>query len=327
MIIAIDETGDFSPKSNKYHFFSAVHIANSENKDDLICRRFYNWESSLPASLKNHNGEIKSARLNELQLCGFVDEVLIPEPKIRISSISFIPVENPWRIINKHKFIPQLGINEGIFLFSKLNNSEMVKFIKDFSFWFRKLNYVGFIKLLLLGNIIYKSFRNTVGISIALAIEDELLDIKIKIDELFIKGNEPHLFWHEMLRNQIYNESKNNPLPFSTEWNESEHPFVKKYTRNGIIDFNDLFSRNCSFAKSHQSFEIRIADTVNTIISKYFNNNQYKSLYSKIKSLMIPQGQIDCIKFKDFNVDEMVGKSIYNPWLNLKDFAIRDSSK
>ena len=157
MIIAIDETGDFSPKSNKYHFFSAVHIANSENKDDLICRRFYNWESSLPASLKNHNGEIKSARLNELQLCGFVDEVLIPEPKIRISSISFIPVENPWRIINKHKFIPQLGINEGIFLFSKLNNSEMVKFIKDFSFWFRKLNYVGFIKLLLLGNIIYKS--------------------------------------------------------------------------------------------------------------------------------------------------------------------------
>jgi len=324
MIIAIDETGDFSPKSKLYHFFSAAHIRTTKDKNDLAFNRFNKWEISLPPSLKNHKGEIKSSRLNEDQLYSFIEEVLVPDPPIAISTISFRPSENPYQIVNKHKRMQQIGINEGVLLYTKLNHPSKVKIIRDFSFWFRKLSYTQFIKIELLGIIIYKSLKNTMGTSIAWNIEDELLNVNFIIDEIFLRGRQQNTFWHEILRNQIYAASVKEPLPFLVDWEEFGHPFITKYMNNeGILDFNDLFWNNCKFDKSHNYYEIRIADTVNTILSNFYNNNNCHKHYRKLSKLIVPKSRIEHFKLKNFDVDKAIGKNPFNPWENKEKFKLR----
>lgn len=324
MKISIDETGDFSPKSNYYHFLSAVHLQSRDKSDELIFERFNQWENKLPSSLKNHKGEIKSSRLSFEQLDDFIEQVLLPEPRIAITAIRFNPKENPYQIVNKHKQIQQYGINDGIILFNKLNRPHIAKTIRDFSHWFRKLSYTQFIKIELLGIIIYRSLNNTIGISIAWGMEDELLDINFIIDEIFLKGRQQNTFWHEILRNQIYSESVKNPIPLLIGWEEKGHPFIDKYTnKEGILDFNDLFWNNCKFEKSHYNYEIRIADTVNTILSKHYNYGiQFKNSKKFFQSI-IPKGQISHIVLNDFDLHKELGKDSFNPWENKDQFKSR----
>lgn len=324
MKIAIDETGSFSPKSNYYHFLSAVHLRSTDNNSELILERFIQWEKTLPRSLKNHKGEIKSSSLSIDQLDSFIEQVIIPEPRIAISTIRFNPRENPYQIVNKHKQILQLGINEGVILFTKLNRPRVAKTVRDFSHWFRKLSYTQYIKIILLGIIIYKSLKNTMGISLAWKMDDEILDIKFIIDEIFIKGKEQNIFWHEILRNQIYSSSVEEPLPMLIEWEETGHPFIDKYINDeGIFDLNDLFWNNCEFAKSHENYEIRIADTVSTILSNHYN---YKISFKNGKSFfqsIVPKRNIEHIVLNDFDFEKEIGKVPFNPWENKEKFKLR----
>jgi len=324
MKIAIDETGDFSPKSYYYHFLSAVQLQSRDNNSELILNRFNQWEKSLPRSLKNYKGEIKSSGLSTDQLDDFIEQVLIPEPRITVSTIRFNPRENPYQIVNKHKQIQQFGINEGVILFNKLNRPHIVKTVRDFSHWFRKLSYTQFIKIELLGLIIYKSLKNTLGISLAWEMDNEILDIQFIIDEMFLKGQQQNAFWHEILRNQVYAESVREPLPFLIDWEETGHPFIDKYiTEEGILNFNDLFWNNCKFVKSHTNYEIRIADTVNTILSNYYNyNNQFKN-GKKFFHSIIPKREIGHIVLKNFNIEKAIGKAPFNPWENKEQFKLR----
>ena len=324
MKIAIDETGDFSPKSNYYHFLSAVHLQSTGNNSELINDRFYKWEGALPRSLKNHKGEIKSSNLSINHLDAFIDQVLLPKPRIAISTIRFNPKENPYQIVNKHKQMQQFGINEGIILFNKLNRPRIAKTIKDFSYWFRKLSYTQFIKIELLGIIMYKSLKNTMGISLAWEMDDEILNIKYIIDEMFLKGEQQNRFWHEILRNQIYSESVKEPLPFLIDWEKTGHPFIDKYTdEDGIANLNDLFWNNCIFGKSHKNYEIRIADTVNTILSNHYNYHKKFENDKKFFQCIVPKRRIAHIVLNDFDIGKEIGKAPYNPWENKEQFKYR----
>lgn len=323
MRIAIDETGDFSPKSNKYHFFSAVHLLSTGNNLDLIKNKLFEWEKLLPRSLKNHKGEIKGSSLSNDQLDKFIDLVLLSKPKIPISVVTIIPKLNHYAIINKHKQIQLKGILEGIELFKKLGRPEIAKTVNDFFYWFRKLSYSNFIKIELLGLIIYKSLRVSIGTLISSKKEDELLNLSFIIDEIFLKGFQQNTFWHELLRNQIYSESMKEPLPFLIDWGP-DHPFISKYrNKDGIMDFNDLFWNNCSFEKSHLNYEIRIADYVNSILSKVFNENIRFERNQEFFNCIIPKKEIRSYIFKNFDLEEELKRNVYNPWENIEEFNSR----
>ena len=124
---------------------------------------------------------------------------------------------------------------------------------------------------------------NTVGHAIRGRYDEELPRMKFLIDRDFIKEPRPNIFWHELLRNQLYYASKEDPLPVLERWKTRGHPFLDKYTRNGRLNFNELFWKQCTFVPSHDHFEIRIADAVNTIVSRYFTKRQCYDAYALIR--------------------------------------------
>jgi hypothetical protein len=152
--------------------------------------------------------------------------------------------------------------------------------------------------------------------------ETELPRMKFLVDRDFIKEPRPNLFWHELLRNQLYYASKEDPLPVLETWETRGHPFLERYTRNGRLNFNELFWKQCAFVPSHDHFEIRIADAVNTIVSRYFNKYQCRDAYALIRQCFLRDGRIQEVILNDFDLVTWRYDPADNPWRKIANESL-----
>ncbi len=314
MIIAIDETGSFSADSNELQFFVAIHMRQRKTLYKIKQRHFSDWESLLPSSLKNSKGEIKSSSLSDEQLFSFAKKVIGSNPIIRITPLAINPVDNPKAKIDKYRKVMLIGINEGVKGYNALGREIDAKIYQEFGNWLKKLNYAQFLKIYVLGDCIAEALVNTVGHSITGKYDNELPNIRYLIDRDFIKEPRHNSFWHELLRNQIYHSSKTNPLPLLKKWKKQGHPFLTKYMKDGYMNLNELFWKRLEFVSSHIYFEIRIADAVNTIISRYFNKHECINAYKIIKKFICKDRRVHKIILKDFDLKSYRYDPNDNPW-------------
>jgi hypothetical protein len=272
MIVAIDESGSFASNSTDRHFFAAIHLRQRKSLYEIKRRQFSAWETGLPRSIKNATGERKSSALSDRQLADFARQVIRSQPYVRITPYAIRPAENPATIVEKHRAVVVMGINRGRKMYGEQGKVALARTLDESAHWVKKLNYSQFVKIVVLGNCLFAAFVNSIGHSISGGYDDELPDLRFLVDRDFIREPRHNLFWLEViLRNLICNASENNPIPVLDEWEEQNHPFLAKYLRDGEFDFKELFWSRCAFVSSHQHFEIRIADAVNTILSRALN--------------------------------------------------------
>ncbi|HLC26961.1 MAG TPA: DUF3800 domain-containing protein [bacterium] len=317
MIIAIDESGTFDSEAKGRHFFVAVHLRQRKTLYRQKREQFATWESGLPRCLKNANGEIKSSKLSDQQLADFAHEVVCTPPKIGITSFAIRPADNPKGVVEKHRTVVLIGIGEGRKEYTALDRGRMAKAYEEFENWFRRLSYDHFLKIIVLGDCISSAMVNTVGHSISGKYDEELTRMRFIIDQDFIKGSRRNLFWHEVLRCQLYHESKSNPIPLLNKWKKKGHPFLEKYYRDGRLDFNELFWNQCEFASSHEHFELRISDAVNTIVSRYFNRACCLEAYRLVRTCFLKDRKVEQIVLKDFDLSSYHYNPGDNPWRKL----------
>jgi hypothetical protein len=322
MVIAIDETGGFDPSATTLNYFIAVHIRQRKTIYKLKQRLFEEWENSLPRSLKNSKGEIKSASLSDDQLKDLAINVICPHYRVGITPYAVRPSDNPEPLVEKYRAVNVIGIDEGAKEYAAMGKERMAKFYIDFGYWLKKLNYAQYLKLLILGECIAAAMVNTVGHAISGRYDEELTRMRFLIDRDFIK--EPHSirFWREILRNQLYNHSRMNPVPVLRKWKAKGHPFLEKYTRNGHLDFNELFTQHCSFGSSHECFEIRIADAINTIAHRFTNKRECKAAYTLIRSCFLMDGKIHGLVLRDFDLEQWRYNPEDNPWRKMPNSAL-----
>ena len=301
-MIAIDETGSFDASSPAAHFFVAVHLRQYETIYDAQRERFMTWEGSLDRSLKNARGEIKGSALSDAQLFEFARKVVCSHYPIRITPVMFRPAENPVEIVGKHRTVLVLGTQEISNWYADHGNRKLALTYQELSHWIENLNHQQFLKILILGICIYDSFVNTIGHAISGGHDDELLRIALKIDRDFIREPQTEKFWREILRSLIYHRSVENPVPLLTDWTNSGHPFLDKYRADGALDFRAIFQEACSFERSHEHFEIRIADGVSTIFSRHFNLNRCSDAYDLIRHCITADGHVPEIRLNDFDL-------------------------
>jgi hypothetical protein len=86
------------------------------------------------------------------------------------------------------------------------------------------------------------------------------------------------------------------------DWQHTGHPFLTKFTRNGNLDLNELFVKNCSFASSHQHPELRIADVIATIVSRYLNQRRCSAAFGIVQRAFLHHGKIEEIELHDFDL-------------------------
>lgn len=314
MIIAIDESGTFEPRSRKVHFFSSAIIRSSDESYRLIEKQFRNWEASLNPSLKSPRGEFKSSKLPDEDLLRFVHEVIITEPYIYIDAFRIRPSENPPLVVEKHKALQVYGIEKGSELYREQGKGDLAKRYLEFRNWFSNLSYQQYLKIVMLGQIIVSSLSKSFGTAIVSGFDDELVNLRFLLDNDHVRGPEQNSFWREILRNQLYFFSHTYPLPLLDTWQGTGHPFLDKYQKEGRLNLNRLFWDNCSFKDSAQYFEIRLSDTVNTIISRYHNNGQNEKAYRLLINLLMMEQKIVHTILPDFDLEERKKNMEPNPW-------------
>lgn len=89
--------------------------------------------------------------------------------------------------------------------------------------------------------------------------------------------------WNEIFRQywQIYTKSE--PIPVMKAWNKENHPFFKIYkNESGQVNMKRIFRKNTHFLDSKDSWEIRMADIVGTILHRYSNRGRCNDIGDKL---------------------------------------------
>ena len=296
MIIAIDETGDFNPDSELMSFFVAVLLDQKDNGVEIKRKQYREWLETIPKEKFNEKGEIKGSDLNDDELLLFVENVYNPDPVIRQEVVCFFPKENPESLMKTFKALEFENLMKIAELAKQDGKLEMAKQYERMAIWHKnakKMHYPHFFKLILLRSLINKAFNTSVGVSILLEMlgdkeSTNLLNICFKIDQDFIRADDPTIYWKELLRNSFISHTLKNPVTLLDSW-KNGHPFVEKYkgTIEGTLNFKELFKYHCDFLESHEHFEIQIADIIGIIINRFHNRNKavnaYNELYKVIK--------------------------------------------
>lgn len=289
MIIAIDETGDFSSNSELKSFFVGVLLQQQNGKLEIKKQQYELWLKTIPTEKFNKKNEIKGSDLNEEELFQFTEMVFTKEPYIINEVIYFSPSKNPKNLMKSIKKIEIESIEKITELAREQNKPEWMEFYKKLSIWYknaRKMNYNNFMKLILLRRLINKALENAIGISILHEMVDDsksenLLNLEFKIDKDFISGREANQYWKELLRNSFHKFNKENPIPTLPQWQEKGHPFLDKYKSktNNELKLTNLFRKNCNFLESDEHWEIQIADITGLIINRYFNSKKAEKAF------------------------------------------------
>ena len=304
MIITLDESGTFNINSEKTNLFVAAQILSENGKLEIKKKQFENWENSIPEALKDKNGEVKGQLLSKVELRNFLKNVVYQKPQIYFSIVSIIPKNNSSIIVEKHhrSQTEQLVYSKKLFKDGK-STKRNINFFDQFVKWLNKRNESQFLKMFCLKNCIYNSFYNGFNFGILSNDNDELLNIKFKIDNDFVSNE--NMFWKAYLLKFLEENSKRKPIKTLDTWDEN-HPVIQKYVKNGKFNLNIPFKDNLEFLDSKDNFEIRIADIAAIIVNRNFNSKGYKSLHESFrKKLLGKNGHIQLV-LNDFDFDKIM---------------------
>jgi hypothetical protein len=315
MIIAIDESGAFDSESPSLNFFVAAHLRQRRTLYEHKRLQFMAWERSLPSSAKNPRGEIKSTLLSDADLHKFVEKVIRPLPVVGITPYSIRGIDNPRAVVEKHREVALIGTREGVKLYAMQGKRGLAQTVEEFGNWLKNLSYNHYLKIWVLGGCIYTALVNTIGHSISGGHDiQELPRIRYKIDRDFIKEPQHLVFWRILLRNQLWSHSALDPLPVLHTWKQQNHPFLEIFGDERHAAITGIFEQRCDFLLSHEHFEIRLADTVATILNRYWNHQRCAPQYDLIVRSFLRDKRVNGIILNDFDLLSYRYDPSDNPW-------------
>jgi hypothetical protein len=224
-------------------------------------------------------------------------------------------IDNPLSVVEKHRAVTQIGVSYGVELYQGQGKLRLGLTVKDLGNWYKNLSYVQYMKTRMLGGSIYRALVNSIGHSISGGYDkDELPRLRYKIDRDFIKEPRHFVFWKILLRNQIWQASKHEPLPMLNEWDHSDHPFTETVDGETHARITEIFEDRCEFLRSHEHFEIRIADAVASIMHRFWNKRQCSQAYRIIVGSFCGRGSFPQIVLNDFDLAGYRYDPSDNPW-------------
>jgi hypothetical protein len=314
MLIAIDESGSFGSDTDRTNLFVAVRLRQHGKMFERKRIQFLDWEKTLPRRLKDPKGEFKGSALSDLHLLDFATRIYQMPAFPGITPVALRPARHEPCVIAKHRHVTLVGIREGVKGYLALGRPAMAQTCEEMGNWFQNLDDSIFLKILLLGQCIVNSFTNSVGHAISDGYDTELTNLQFVIDRDFVRGPRYLTFWREILRNQLWQITQKTPMLIPSEWRSRGHPFLDKFIRDGKPDLNELFTKNLSFAPSHQHPELRIADMTAAIISRYLNYKRCSEAFIVVRRAFLHHGKIELIELNDFDLDSWRYDPTENPY-------------
>ncbi len=238
-------------------------------------------------------GEIKGQNIPDKFLESFFNEVLEVSPNINYSVISIIPSENSIDILNKHKAYEVKQMEDYILDARKGGHDSWVTGYEKILYWYKNKNYQTIIKLKCLEQLFGISLNNVLVKSQIKYLTDNnddknMRDISFKVDKDYIRAENVKKIWEELFRQFWQNYTKKFPTPVISEiWKDEDHPFFKIYSgHDGKSNIKEIIRERTYFLDSKDSWEVRMADLVGTILHRHRNRGRCNKIGEKMMSYL-----------------------------------------
>jgi hypothetical protein len=276
MIIAIDESGDFSPSSSRFNYFVAVLLIEMNGGLAKKKAQFDAWKASIPREKFDAKGEVKGTDLTDEELYTFTKLVLLSLPQVHPVAVRIKPNENSEEVQDFFTAVLLELMDKSIAYFQSSGQEEKVDFYRKLKAWYQKRNFQQFMKITTLETIIARALEVAIGRSIAIwaltSSDQDLMHISIMIDEDFISTKSEREYFDETMRQAIHHLTAVHPIPIAREMVEIGHPFVRKYLiGNDRINLAEMMKENMDFLPSNENWPLQIADIYSTIEQRVAN--------------------------------------------------------
>lgn len=269
MKIFIDESGSFGWNPTGISLFCAVTIADRELSE---CEeRFLRWKQRC-SCLKSI--EAKGNQLSLHEQTSFVQTVLLPSKDFWITLVGTNTQTFERDLVNRVKYQQAEVLKAAENLCAREGNAFMAREYSELSGWMRNRSPENLVWIETLSATIFAGLQHSIVRFLDVKDDPEFDEVGILIDRSFVKQKEHIQFWHEHLRNRLYNISIRRRLVTPRQWNDRNHPFTRQYsTGKGVLVTTDLFRNNMRFEDSKTSAGLQLADICANIAFRFYSRS------------------------------------------------------
>jgi len=168
------------------------------------------------------------------------------------------------------------------------SNKRLAQQYTEAAGWVRKRSAENFLWVNTLEEEILQSVQHGVVYFLEPQDDTEFENIEIIIDRSFIKREQHIGFWKEWLRNGLVNRShRKEGFVTPDTWAKRDHPFRRKYGRNGLFDFNDLYQNHMRFDESGAVLGLQIADICAHTCYRYYRGERELKAYWNLRPRIV----------------------------------------
>lgn len=257
--ILIDDSGSFSWHKPGVSLFAGILLPDRVMPEML--ERFGQWRRTI---IGKSNRELKGAELTSKQMYAFAYKVLSHAARDPLLTVVGADTRrNPENLISRcrDQVAQQFAYCEKFALQQNPKNKRLAQHYKEGAGWVRKRSPQNFLWVNTLEEQILQCVQHLAAYFIEPEDDAEFESIEIIIDRSFVRRDQQIQFWKEWLRNGLVGRShRSEAFAILEDWRMRDHPFIRKYERDGVMEFSDLYQKHMRFDDSQTVLGLQVAD-------------------------------------------------------------------
>jgi hypothetical protein len=275
MRIGIDETGDFDPRSTRFHFIVAVLPRAGASE------RYERWEDGIPKT-ERHQNEVKGRLLSDDRLASFVNDVLLRPPVVRIRPSGVKPSQNG--ALPDHQQGMVAMMEKAALRMETIGDKALADKSRNAAKWLANKSSAEYLWLMIACGTIVGALYDLIVDARAGGYDSELRDIRILVDQKLFKARS--VIGMETCVTMAYSRVMTDDLSKLRGLRATlhrmaitNHPFATQHFKTVEDDqkrwyFRPLLESACDLAaRSTAHPEVRMADLVATVYDRANRRN------------------------------------------------------
>jgi hypothetical protein len=287
MRIFIDESGSFSWHTPGRSVFCGVTVPDREL--DALLHRFGRWKRTI---IGRSRRELKGSELTENQLSSFTSKVFpISDRDFWLTVVGIDTRVTRKAIVCEVRDQAAVIFDQSSCIAKEHNNAKLQESYRQMSGWAKNRSPENVLWMIALTETLVNSLIHTIVRFAEPEDDEEFTNIKIQIDQSFVKNDAHVTFWREWLRADLAKSSRTAPLLMIKQWRERNHPFLKKYEiYPGLLNLNKLYVNDTGFFSSERSPGLQIADICAQILLRHHRNAGADKAYMQLRRRIVGRG-------------------------------------
>ena len=282
----IDDSGSFNWHDKGKSLFCGVTIA--ERSLPVVLGRFERWRSSVVGARSAR--ELKGAELTSRQLGSFADNVAVAADRdVWLTVVAADTRLTEELVVRKLSEQASAIFQRSSDLCGEEGNLPLKEFYRQLSGWARNRSPENVLWLAALEETVTQTVQHCIVRFLEPRDAPEFEDLRIAIDESFIRRDEHVTFWREWFRAAMMSHAEQKGgLVIPREWREYGHPFIRTFEIHpGVLDLNQLYVRNTGFFRSKNLPGLQIADICANICYRYHRGERGLPAYHRLSPRIV----------------------------------------